>query len=73
MEKWLKAGIRFYRYCISPFFGNVCRFHPSCSEYTELAIERFGFGKGGWLALQRICKCHPWHAGGIDEVPKKAS
>lgn len=70
MEKWLRKGIRFYRYCMSPFLGQVCRFHPSCSLYAEEAIERFGLGRGGWLALQRVCKCHPWHSGGVDEVPK---
>lgn len=73
MEKWqsLRAVIRLYRYCISPFFGNACRFHPSCSQYADEAIGRFGLGKGGWLSLQRICKCHPWHVGGMDEVPQK--
>jgi putative membrane protein insertion efficiency factor len=71
MEKWLGASLRFYRYWISPLFGNVCRFHPSCSEYAEEAFARFGLARGAWLSLRRVGKCHPWHVGGIDEVPPK--
>ena len=47
----------------------VCRFYPTCSEYTRQAIEKYGVLKGGWLGLKRICKCHPWHEGGNDPVP----
>lgn len=49
----------------------VCRFRPTCSEYTYQAIETYGIIKGGWLGLKRILKCHPWHPGGEDPVPKK--
>lgn len=63
---WL---IRGYRYAISPFLGNNCRFTPSCSEYTEEAIGRFGIFKGSWMGLARLLRCHPWHAGGYDPVP----
>ena len=48
-----------------------CRFHPSCSEYSYQAVERFGLFKGGWLATKRICRCNPYNKGGHDPVPGK--
>ena len=62
--------IRFYQRCISPLFPAACRFYPTCSAYAFTAIERFGFFRGGWLALRRILKCHPFHPGGVDPVPE---
>ena len=47
----------------------VCRFYPSCSEYTVLAIQKHGAAKGVFLGSKRICRCHPFHAGGYDPVP----
>lgn len=61
--------LRFYRKAISPYLGNNCRFHPTCSVYAMQAIEKYGAMKGSWLAIKRIGKCHPLHPGGIDEVP----
>jgi len=58
-----------YQLTLSPFFGQQCRFYPTCSSYAKEAIERHGAWRGGWLALKRIVKCAPWHPGGIDEVP----
>ena len=63
--------IRSYRFWISPFLGNCCRFYPSCSHYAETAIRRFGPFKGVWLLLGRLVRCHPFHPGGVDPVPKK--
>ncbi len=59
-----------YRLAISPLLGNNCRFHPSCSSYARTAILRFGLLKGGWMALCRVARCHPWHEGGVDPVPE---
>lgn len=63
--------ISLYRYMISPFLGDNCRFYPSCSSYAREAIETFGILYGCWLTIKRIAKCHPWHSGGYDPIPKK--
>lgn len=69
MKMLLKALIRAYQYLISPWLGNRCRFYPSCSEYTVEALNKHGAGKGLWLGVRRVCRCHPWHPGGHDPVP----
>jgi len=69
MKRILISLIRGYAYLISPFLGNNCRYMPSCSAYTEEAITRFGAGKGLWMGLKRIARCHPFHQGGYDPVP----
>jgi putative membrane protein insertion efficiency factor len=66
----LALPVRAYRYFVSPLLGHHCRYLPSCSEYTLGALERHGAVKGGWLSVKRIARCHPWHAGGCDPVPK---
>jgi uncharacterized protein len=63
--------VRVYQLCISPLLGPKCRFYPSCSNYALEAIRQFGAVKGSWLAIKRLCKCHPWHLGGYDPVPEK--
>lgn len=64
-----KGIILFYRYAISPVIPARCRFDPTCSGYALQALERFGAFKGGYLALKRFLKCHPWGPHGYDPVP----
>ncbi len=66
MKGLLLAIVRFYRRYISPLRPPCCRFIPTCSEYALIAIERYGARKGGWLALRRIARCHPFHRGEHD-------
>ena len=61
--------ISFYQVCISPLKLPCCRYIPTCSEYARIAVEKYGARKGCWLALKRILRCHPFHAGGYDPVP----
>lgn len=69
--KYILIGlIKGYKRFISPFLPPACRFHPTCSLYALAAIERFGGLRGGWLALRRLLRCHPWHPGGYDPVPE---
>jgi putative membrane protein insertion efficiency factor len=67
---WLLRG---YQLLVSPMLGQNCRFYPSCSSYAIEALEVHGAARGGYLALRRVCRCHPWHAGGVDPVPGVAS
>jgi putative membrane protein insertion efficiency factor len=62
--------IRVYQIVLSPFIGNQCRFHPSCSQYTMEAIDTHGVLRGCWLGLKRLGRCHPLHPGGFDPVPR---
>jgi uncharacterized protein len=69
MKYLLITAIRGYRYLLSPWWGNQCRFDPTCSDYAIRAIEEHGTFRGAWLAMRRLSKCHPWHRGGFDPVP----
>jgi len=61
--------IRGYQLLLSPFVGQHCRYFPSCSHYAKDAVHYHGPFRGSWLAIKRVCRCHPWHEGGIDLVP----
>ncbi len=63
------ALIQLYRFLISPWLGNRCRFHPSCSHYAQEALKELGILRGLWLTLCRLLRCHPLHPGGYDPVP----
>ena len=68
--KYLLIGLlKLYRLVISPLYGNVCRYYPSCSAYALRAVTVHGAVKGSWLAARRLARCHPWAAGGYDPVP----
>jgi putative membrane protein insertion efficiency factor len=68
IEKVLLASIRAYKLCISPLLGHSCRFTPTCSEFAYQAIATYGAGRGLVLAVHRLLRCHPFHAGGYDPV-----
>ncbi len=69
---WVLRGIvLFYRRYISPLKPPVCRFYPTCSAYADEALRVHGALYGSYLSVKRICKCHPFHPGGIDIVPPK--
>lgn len=61
--------LKAYRTLISPLYGQVCRYHPSCSAYALEAVTEHGALRGVWLAGRRLIRCHPWAAGGYDPVP----
>jgi putative membrane protein insertion efficiency factor len=66
----LALPVRGYRLVFSPHVGHNCRFQPTCSAYALEALERHGALRGGWLALRRILRCHPWGGSGVDNVPE---
>ncbi|MBE0451146.1 MAG: membrane protein insertion efficiency factor YidD [Clostridia bacterium] len=68
MKYFLIFMIKLYRRFLSPLLGSSCRFHPTCSMYSMLAIEKYGALKGGWMSIKRIFKCHPFHPGGYDPL-----
>ena len=70
--KYLLIGLlKAYRAVISPLYGQVCRYYPSCSAYALEAVETHGAIRGSWLAVRRLGRCHPWAPGGVDHVPPR--
>lgn len=73
MKTVLKVVIRGYQLMLSPLLGQNCRFYPTCSSYALEAIDAHGAVKGSCLAVRRLCRCHPFHPGGVDPVPPVTS
>ncbi len=73
MKQVLLSLIRLYQLTLSPMLGPCCRFSPSCSRYAAEAIRAHGVGHGLGLALRRVARCHPFHPGGLDPVPRAVS
>ncbi|MBA5686125.1 membrane protein insertion efficiency factor YidD [Rugamonas apoptosis] len=71
MSTLLRWLVRAYQLTISPMLGPRCRFYPSCSNYALEALQVHGAARGSLLTVKRLCRCHPWHAGGPDPVPPK--
>jgi uncharacterized protein len=69
LARTLEAAIGAYQRLVSPLLGQRCRFAPSCSDYAKESIHRFGALYGSWLALRRLLRCQPFHAGGWDPPP----
>jgi putative membrane protein insertion efficiency factor len=69
MQRLLIGLIHLYRKTLSPLIGQQCRFTPSCSRYTEEAIELYGPARGSWMGVKRILRCQPFCEGGHDPVP----
>ena len=69
MKTLFIAILRGYQYAVSPFLGQHCRFHPTCSAYAIAALQEYGVLRGVWLSVKRLLRCHPWNRGGFDPLP----
>ena len=69
MQQVVVSSLRLYKRFLSPWLPSACRFQPTCSEYMREAVERYGVARGAWMGAKRLCRCHPFHAGGVDLVP----
>ncbi len=69
LQKFLIGGVRFYQRAISPLTPPSCRFTPTCSSYALEALQKYGAGRGSWMAIRRLLRCHPFCKGGYDPVP----
>ena len=71
MRTLLQLLVRIYQVVARPLLPPLCRFFPSCSDYALQALEVHGATHGSWLAVKRVCRCHPWNPGGVDPVPDR--
>ncbi len=69
MKQLALGAIRLYQRYISPALPPSCRYHPTCSQYTYEAVEKYGLARGGWMGFLRLLRCHPFAHGGYDPVP----
>ncbi len=69
MKRLIIAFIKLYQYSVSPLIPPSCRFCPTCSNYMQEALIKYGLAKGLWLGIRRVLRCHPWNEGGYDPVP----
>lgn len=69
IRAFLLYPIKFYKFFLSPWVGQHCRFYPTCSTYAIEAIQTHGCTQGSWLAVKRLARCHPWCEGGVDPIP----
>jgi len=67
------ALLHVYRHTISPLYGDVCRYYPSCSAYALQSVQGHGVLRGGWLTVKRLARCHPWARGGVDDPPEPST
>jgi putative membrane protein insertion efficiency factor len=68
MQRAILILLRGYKRFLSPLLPSACRFYPTCAEYMMQAVEKYGSGKGLWMGIKRIGRCHPFHEGGFDPV-----
>ncbi len=73
MQRLLIGMVKAYRLLLSPWLGSACRFEPTCSAYSLQALQEHGAGRGAWLTVCRLARCHPWCAGGHDPVPPQGA
>lgn len=71
LKRIILASLRFYKRNVSPLLPPACKYTPTCSEYAQIAVERYGAAYGGYLAAKRILRCHPFAKGGYDPVPQR--
>ncbi len=70
MRRWAAAAISLYQAVLRPVLPAACRFHPTCSEYARQAVLERGLWRGALLTLGRLSRCHPYHPGGLDPLPR---
>lgn len=73
MRSVVVAVLKVYRLVVSPFYAQTCRYYPSCAAYALGGVQTHGVVRGGWLAVRRLSRCHPWTPGGVDLVPERSA